>query len=121
MQVITYTVKRQTVRINVAETTWDLDKFADFIFANPILGYDTETTGLNWWDSDRGFRIRLAQFGNGVESWVLPVETNPEFKAAAIWALHTARWLIAHNGTYDQHVSERTLGVPLEELAPKMF
>ncbi|MFJ9900279.1 DNA polymerase [Streptomyces sp. NPDC091280] len=121
MQVITYTVKRQTVRINVAETTWDLDKFADFIFANPILGYDTETTGLNWWDSDRGFRIRLAQFGNGVESWVLPVETNPEFKAAAIWALHKARWLIAHNGTYDQHVSERTLGVPLEELAPKMF
>ncbi|WP_435270901.1 DNA polymerase [Streptomyces sp. 1222.5] len=121
MQVITYKIKRQTVRINVAETTWDLNRFIDFIEANPVLGYDTETTGLDWWNSDRGFRIRLAQFGNGVESWVLPVEINPEFKAAAIWALRKAQWLIAHNGTFDQHVSERTLGVPLEELAPKMF
>ncbi|MGJ3559596.1 DNA polymerase [Streptomyces sp. INA 01156] len=40
---------------------------------------------------------------------------------AAIWALRTARRLIAHNGTFDQHVSERTLGITLEELAPKML
>ncbi|MGJ3559597.1 hypothetical protein ACR6C2_16620 [Streptomyces sp. INA 01156] len=79
MKVLHYTIKRQTVRINVAETPWDLDKFIDFVEANPTMGFDTETTGLNWWDSDRGFRIRLAQFGNGVESWVLPVETNPQF------------------------------------------
>jgi DNA polymerase-1 len=121
MQVITYRIKRQTVRINVAETPWDLDRFIDFIEANPVLGFDTETTGLDWWNSDRGFRIRLAQFGNGIESWVLPVEINPQFKAAAIWALRKARLLVAHNGTFDQHVSERTLGIPLEELAPKMF
>ncbi|MFF1450137.1 DNA polymerase [Streptomyces sp. NPDC058274] len=121
MKVLHYKIKHQTVRINVAETTWDLNQFIDFIEANPVLGYDTETTGLDWWNSDRGFRIRLAQFGNGIESWVLPVEINPEFKAAAIWALRKARWLIAHNGTFDRHVSERTLGVPLEELAPKMF
>ncbi|WP_055523413.1 DNA polymerase [Streptomyces graminilatus] len=121
MQVITYKIKHQPVRINVAETTWDLDKFIDFVVANPILGYDTETTGLDWWNVGRGFRIRLAQFGNARESWVLPVETNPEFKAAAIWALRKARCLIAHNGTFDQHVSEHCLGVPLEELAPKMF
>ncbi|MFE5542802.1 DNA polymerase [Streptomyces sp. NPDC056534] len=121
MKVLHYKIKRQAVRINVCETPWDLDRFIDFIEANPILGFDTETTGLDWWNSDRGFRIRLAQFGNGVESWVLPVEINPQFKAAAIWALRKARWLIAHNGTFDQHVSERTLGVTLEELAPKMF
>ncbi|MFD4608311.1 DNA polymerase [Streptomyces sp. NPDC058440] len=121
MKVLHYKIKRQTVRINVAQTTWDLDKFIDFVEANPILGYDTETTGLDWWNSDRGFRIRLAQFGNGIESWVLPVEVNPQFKAAAIWALRKAERLIAHNGTYDQHVSERTLGVTLEELAPKML
>ncbi|MER6382066.1 DNA polymerase [Streptomyces sp. NPDC001118] len=121
MKVLHYKIKRQEIRINVARAMWDLDRFIDFIEANPVLGYDTETTGLDWWNSDRGFRIRLAQFGNGVESWVLPVEIDPEFKAAAIWALRKARWLIAHNGTFDQHVSERTLGVPLEELAPKMF
>ncbi|MFK0231246.1 DNA polymerase [Streptomyces sp. NPDC090303] len=121
MKVLHYKIKRQTVQINVCETPWDLDRFIDFVEANPIMGFDTETTGLDWWNSDRGFRIRLAQFGNGVESWVLPVETNPQFKAAAIWALRKARRLIAHNGTFDQHVSERALGIPLEELAPKMF
>ncbi|MYX26021.1 DNA polymerase [Streptomyces sp. SID8381] len=121
MQVITYKIKRQTVRINVARTTWDLDRFIDFIEANPVLGFDTETTGLDWWNSDCGFRVRLVQFGNGIESWVLPVEVNPEFIAATIWALRKARWLVAHNGTFDRHVCERTLGVPLEELAPRMF
>ncbi|MFF9653049.1 DNA polymerase [Streptomyces sp. NPDC014622] len=121
MKVLHYKIRRQEVRINVCETPWDLDRFIDFIEANPVLGFDTETTGLDWWNSDRGFRIRLAQFGNGVESWVLPVEVNPQFKVAAIWALRKAHRLIAHNGTFDQHVSERTLGVPLEELAPKML
>nr|WP_157167164.1 DNA polymerase [Streptomyces typhae] len=116
-----YKFRRQILRINVAETSWDLDRFIDFIEANPVLGFDTESTGLDWWNSDRGFRIRLAQFGNGVESWVLPVEVNAQFKAAAIWALRKAERLIAHNGTFDQHVSERTLGVTLEELAPKML
>jgi DNA polymerase I len=121
MQVITYKIKSQTVRINVAETTWDLDKFIDFVVANPVMGFDTETTGLNWWDIDRGFRLRLAQFGNAVESWVLPVETNPEFGEAVRWALRKASRLIAHNGTFDQHVAEACLGVTLEELAPKML
>jgi len=121
VKVLHYKIRRQEFRINVCETPWDLDRFIDFTEANPVMGFDTETTGLDWWNSDRGFRIRLAQFGNGVESWVLPVEVNPQFKAAAIWALRKAHRLIAHNGTFDQHVSERTLGVPLEELAPKML
>lgn len=121
MKVLHYIIRRQAVRINVCETPWDLDRFIDFVEANPVMGFDTETTGLDWWNSDRGFRIRLAQFGNGVESWVLPVEVNPQFKAAAVWALRKAHRLIAHNGTFDQHVSEKTLGVSLEELAPKML
>ncbi|MGW2539346.1 DNA polymerase [Kitasatospora sp. NPDC001574] len=119
MQVITYKIRRQTVRINVAETVMDLWGFIDWVEANPVMGFDTETTGLNWWDSDRGFRIRLAQFGNAHESWVLPAELSQEFREAAAWALRKAERLIAHNGTFDQHVSEHCLGVPLEELAPK--
>ncbi|MFD8088943.1 DNA polymerase [Streptomyces malaysiensis] len=118
---ISYTIKRQPVQINVCETPWDLDRFIDFVEANPVMGFDTETTGLDWWNHDRGFRARHAQFGNGVESWVLPVEYNPEFVAAVIWALCKARLLIAHNGTFDQHVSEVSFGIPLEELAPKML
>jgi DNA polymerase-1 len=118
---LSYTIKRQTVQINVCETPWDLDRFIDFVEANPALGWDTETTGLNWWDADRGFRVRHVQFGNAHESWVLPVEYNPEFVAAAIWAVRRAKVLIAHNGTFDQHVFEACLGIPLEEIAPKLL
>ncbi|MEU3825197.1 DNA polymerase [Streptomyces sp. NPDC029080] len=118
---LSYSIKRQTVKINVCETPWDLDRFIDFVEANPALGWDTETTGLNWWDADRGFRIRHMQFGNAHESWVLPVEYNPEFVAAAIWAVRRAKVLIAHNGTFDQHVTESCLGITLEEIAPKLL
>ncbi|MFE9455951.1 DNA polymerase [Streptomyces californicus] len=118
---LSYTIKRQTVKINVCETPWDLDRFIDFVEANPALGWDSETTGLDWWNADRGFRVRHVQFGNAHESWVLPVEYNPQFVAAAIWAIRKARILIAHNGTFDQHVSEACLGIPLEEIAPKLL
>jgi DNA polymerase-1 len=121
VKVLRYTIKRQVVKINVVETPWDLDRFIDFVEANPVMGFDTETTGLDWWNADRGFRLRLAQFGNARESWVLPVEINPEFGEAVKWALRKASRLIAHNGTFDQHVSEACLGVTLEELAPKML
>jgi DNA polymerase-1 len=115
----THRIKRHQVTINIAEDPWDLDQFIDFVQANPVLGFDTETTGLDWWNAGHGFGLRLAQFGNASESWVLPVEVNPEFAEAARWALRRASRLIAHNGTFDQHVSERCLGVSLEELAPK--
>ncbi|MFJ9771791.1 DNA polymerase [Kitasatospora sp. NPDC101157] len=121
MQVITYNIRRQTVRINVVETVMDLWGFIDFVEANPVMGFDTETTGLDYWNSDRGFRIRLAQFGNAVESWVLPAELGPEFREAAAWALRKAHRIIAHNGTFDQNVAEWCLGVPLEETGPKML
>ncbi|MGV9693358.1 DNA polymerase [Streptomyces sp. NPDC003444] len=109
------------MRINVTETSWDLDKFIDFVEANPVLGFDTETTGLDWWNADRGFRVRHVQFGNSHESWVLPVEANPQFIAAAIWALRKARRLIAHNANFDLHAVEASFGITLEELAPKIL
>ncbi|MEV5677487.1 DNA polymerase [Streptomyces sp. NPDC052179] len=121
MKVLRYQIRRQPVRINVCETPWDLARFVDFVEANPVMGFDTETTGLDWWNTDRGFRLRLAQFGNAVESWVLPVETHSEFGEAVRWAVRKASRLIAHNGTFDQHVVEGCLGVTLEELAPKML
>lgn len=116
-----YRLKNQPIKIRVCQRLTDLWDFIDFVESNPVMGFDTETTGLDWWNHDRGFRIRLAQFGNGTESWVLPVEIDAEFGEAVKWALHKAKRLIAHNGTFDQHVSEATLGVTLEEVAPKLL
>jgi DNA polymerase-1 len=119
VKVLHYKIKRQEVRINVVEDTSDLHAFRSWLANNPILGFDTETTGLDWWNADRGFRVRLVQFGNGIESWVLPVELGEPFQRAAILAIQKAERLIAHNAIFDQHVVEVGLGILLEEIAPK--
>ncbi|MEV3860737.1 DNA polymerase [Streptomyces sp. NPDC050095] len=119
MRILHYRIKRQEVRINVVEDPNDLPPFREWLASNPILGFDTETTGLDWWNADRGFRLRLVQFGNGMESWVLPVELGEPFQGAAREAIDRADRLIAHNAIFDQHVVRVGLGVPIAQLAPK--
>lgn len=121
MRTITYRIKGQPVVIRVVETPEDIRPFAEWVSAQRIAGFDTETTGLNWWDTDRGFRLRLAQFGTGAETWVIPVEKGPVFAEAVRTALYSLEWLVAHNGGYDLHVVEECLGIPMESLAPKLW
>lgn len=121
MKYISYRLKGQPVSIRVVEDEEDLSKFREWVSRQRIVGFDTETTGLNWWDADRGFRLRLAQFGTGDDTWVIPVELGPAFAQAVREALGRLEWLVAHNGTYDLHVVENCLGIPMEELAPKTW
>ncbi|MEV6553934.1 DNA polymerase [Streptomyces sp. NPDC051597] len=122
IRVIDYPIKGQPVRIHVVEAEADLIGFRSFILANQqLLAHDSETTGLDWWNARRGFRARLWQFGNDREAFVVPVESGQAFEDAVRWALKTAHRLIAHNGTYDLHVAEACLGIPMEELAPKSW
>ncbi|MFI1528566.1 DNA polymerase [Streptomyces griseus] len=123
MKNLRYRIRGQPVHIRVAETADDLDQFRYFIDSNPVLGFDTETTGLSWWEARNNgpFRLRLAQFGNSKESWIVPVELGPAFADAVAEALRDAEYLIAHNATFDLHVAEECLGIPMEELAPKVW
>ncbi|MFD0384480.1 DNA polymerase [Streptomyces stramineus] len=123
MHLIEHTIKGQLVRIHVVEDERDLPAFKAFILANrDLLAHDSETTGLDWWNaSPGGFLARLWQFGTADESFVIPVEKGPAFQDATRWALRTVRRLIAHNGTFDMHVAEQCLGLPMEELAPKSW
>lgn len=121
MRHISYRLKGQPVNIRVVESSDDLGSFAAWVSRQRIVGFDTETTGLNWWDADRGFRLRLAQFGTGSEAWVIPAEKGPAYSQAVREALHRLEYLVAHNGTFDLHVVEACLGIPMEELAPKMW
>ncbi|MFD8527837.1 DNA polymerase [Streptosporangium canum] len=107
-----YRIRGAPVRINVVEYEQDLEGFVEFVRRNPVLGFDTEATGLDIFTP--GFSVRLAQLGTTRESWVLPVEKSQQFAWYAAKAIEKAQGLICHNATYDLLVADRHLGVPIE-------
>jgi DNA polymerase-1 len=119
LQTFNYKIKGQPVSIRVIEDERDLPEFLDWARRHPLLGFDTETTGLDWWAD--AYRCRLVQFGTGSESYVIPVELGPAYEDAVRRVLEGSEALVAHNATFDLHTVERTLGIPMEALAPKTW
>lgn len=105
--------------IHVAESEDDLEQFRDFIRANlRILACDSETTGLDIYSDE--FRLRVVQFGNHEEAWVIPVERGGRYNADVIKALRGVQQLVFHNASFDLQVFDRHLGVRMEDLWPKV-
>ncbi|MFD5697875.1 DNA polymerase [Streptomyces lasiicapitis] len=120
MKIIDYKIKGDLTRINVVEDESELPEFHRFVEANHnALGFDTETDGLSWWED--GFRIRLAQFGNEYESYVLPTERGGQFREDAIKAVGWVKKLIMQNGTYDILCMDRVWGVKAETVFPRLL
>ncbi|ARZ66880.1 hypothetical protein SMD11_1219 [Streptomyces albireticuli] len=120
MKAINYDINGSEVRINVVESEDDLPEFRRFVVNNRrALGFDTETDGLSWWED--GFRIRLAQFGNAHESYVLPVERGGLFQEDAIKAVGWVETLAMQNGTFDVLCMDRVWGVPAETVFPRLI
>jgi len=119
MKVHEHVVAGDRVQINVVETEDDLLVFRDFIRGHlRFLGLDSETTGLDIYDDK--FRCRVVQFGTPTEAWVVPVERGPRFAEDVRLALRGVQGFVLHNASYDLQVFEQTLGVPMEEMWPKV-
>ena len=104
------------VDINVVERDEDIDAFHDWLVTAPhLLGFDTETTGLDIYSP--GYEVRLAQFGDHRTAYVLRVEQHAE---AVKWALRSGHRFVVHNYAFDGLVVDRHLGVTVEELAPNV-
>ncbi|WP_025275011.1 DNA polymerase [Haloglycomyces albus] len=108
MRQLTHAVAGQTTTINLAESDADLQVFDQFINQHRVLAFDTETTGLGVYGPQ--FHIRTAQFGNGTESWVLPVETSAAMAHAASQALTRLDKIIIQNANFDIQVAARCWG-----------
>ena len=64
------------------------------------LAFDTETTGVEW-----DCRIRIVQFGDLDDAWVIPFEYNEPMQALVSDVLTNYKDapLLAHNGSFDLH------------------
>lgn len=106
------------VKINVVERAEDLESFRDFVRGNlRCLAVDSETTGLKIYTPE--FQVRLVQFGNRDEAYVIPVEYGGQFVEDVIRALHGIQRLVLHNASFDLQVFDQRLGVKMEDLWPK--
>lgn len=117
MLTLTHTIAGDECRIYFPEREADLAGFYDFLAqGDKVLGLDTETTGLDTY-SPRN-RVRLVQFGNAREAWVLRAD---RFRGAIVRALRQPRAFTIHNAAFDLHVLDHHLGVRIEELADRVF
>lgn len=84
------------------------------------LCVDTETTGLDTYA--RSFGIRLVQFGDHREAWVLQVGRFTAAIVEAFRRLHAAkRYLVFHNATFDLLALDRFGLTTLEAAHPLTF
>jgi DNA polymerase-1 len=114
---LTHTVAGEECRIYFPERRQDLVGFDAFLAqGDKVLGFDTETTGLDIFSP--GFSSRLAQFGNTREAWVLRRDLFADVIAKA---LRQDRHFVAHNAPYDALVVDQTLDVRLEEWSSRLF
>ncbi|WP_431888690.1 DNA polymerase [Nocardiopsis alba] len=122
MQTTTDTMGGLTWKRYFTEDEADLSAFCQWVLsqeaAGAVVGVDSETTGLDTFVP--GFRLRLVQFGNADEAWLIPAERGDAFQRAARWALRRLSRLVLQNAPFDGLVFDRHLGVPLDELWPKV-
>jgi len=118
MRTLTHVIDGETCFIRVPENDDDIRLFMNWMskHSREPLAIDTETTGLRVFGN--GFEARLVQIGSTVEAWVI---RGVQFRD---WIQHAVRahpqW-VAHNFAFDAQVLERTIGLTIEEMTPKLF
>lgn len=117
LKVLRHQVAGRQVRINCIENEDDVPAFKSWVQRHKEFDFDTESTDLNPFSADH--TLRLAQFGVGAESWVLPVEKGPRYAWLAKTVLEYADGLTMHNATHDLLEVDQHLGISIESLYPK--
>lgn len=117
MLTLKHTVAGTECTIRFPEVRQELYGFEEFLAqGDKVLAFDTETSGLDVFTP--GHTLRLVQFGNCREAWVLRADL---FGDAIARALRQPRMFVAHNAAYDMLVVDRHLGVRVEELGPRVL
>lgn len=86
MREFKHSVAGQECLIYYPERPADIVPFLEFVSRNPVLAMDTETTGLDIYRPD--FQVRLVQFGNATEAWVLQADQFAGVISSALKRTH---------------------------------
>lgn len=114
---LTHVIAGEEVAIHFPERRSDLPAFERFLArGEKVLAFDTETTDLDVYKPDHG--LRLAQFGDRREAWVLRHDLFADVITAT---LRQPRAFTVHNAAFDLQVVDRHLGVKIEELGDRVF
>ena len=120
MREIRHPVRQDTITVHIPETDDDLREFSEWfhrVNARGPISLDTETTGLDVYTP--GFRLRLVQFSDEHNAWVLPFEKGGWYPYCTKQALKEGKHFLIHNAPFDWAVLDRHAGFPIESLAPK--
>lgn len=99
------------IKVTLIDTWEEAAFFGDWLSRQNSISIDTETTGLDTYKD----KVRLIQFGNAEEGWVLPVEGPASWAGLAIDALRRYLGHInMHHGKFDVNMIDTTLGVKLD-------
>lgn len=94
--------------LHLVETLEDAQEFRRWLGERrPILGIDTETTGLRWWTP--GF-LRTVQFGDANDGWTIPYAWWGKLIQDAIGMIEEP--VVFHNAKFDLHAL-RSAGINL--------
>ena len=96
----------EKIQLTLVESTEDIDSFLEWLsLRRPVLGCDTETGGLEWWNK----RLRTVQFGDFRAGWCIPYE-----RWAGLVHQVFARYeelIVFHNMKFDIHFLSEAGGV----------
>lgn len=97
-----------SVNLILVETADDAVEFMHWLGERrPILGFDTETTGLDWWTPNF---LRMAQFGDGQTGWAIDARNWRGLIDQALSKYDGP--IVAHNAPFDMHAIEVS-GLPM--------
>lgn len=97
-----------SVELRLVETAEEAAEFMRWLGERrPILGFDTETTGLDWWTPNF---LRMAQFGDGRTGWAMDARNWRGIISEALTKYEGQ--IVAHNATFDMHAIDND-GLPM--------